>query len=193
MENNGLLVVTSAKKFNYALVPGDDATSQRPHNRYRCSLPHAKSVMSASNKGSDPELFVEAPLPGPLELLVKELGVKMKPLVEAVKGQKSYSRVECPEGAQVIEKIYRQYNDLIVKVRSISRVLISINVVAGVGSRYPVPQTPRRKRLFSGVLIYSSKRNNCFSTRGRICYRYTNIYSYTWCFRWSSFPYSCHR
>jgi len=115
VENNGLLVATSAKKFNYALVPGDHATSQQPHDRYRCSSPNDKSVMSASNKGSDPELFAEAPLPPPLELLVKELGVKMKPLVEAVKGQKSYSRVECPDGAQVIEKIYRQYNDLIVK------------------------------------------------------------------------------
>ena len=73
--------------------------------------------MSAST-GSNPELFAEAPLPPPLELLVKELAVKMKPLVEAVKGQKSYSRVECPDGAQVIEKIYTQYNDLIVKVRS---------------------------------------------------------------------------
>ena len=75
-------------------------------------------MMSASNKGNDTKLFAEAPLPPPLELLIKELAVKMKPLVKAVKGQKSYSRVECPDRAQVIEKIYTQYNDLIVKVRS---------------------------------------------------------------------------
>ena len=97
--------------------------------------------MSASNTGSNPELFAEAPLPPPLELLVKELGVKMKPLVEAVAGQKPYSLVECPDGAQVTEKIYTQYNDFIVKVSSISRMLIYTNIVTGVGSRYPVPQT----------------------------------------------------
>ena len=67
----------------------------------------------------------------------------MKPLIEAVTGQKPYSAVECPDGAQVTEKIYRQYNDSIMKVRFILRVLFSANFVAGVESRYPVPQTAR--------------------------------------------------
>ena len=42
--------------------------------------------MSASNKGNDTELFAKALLPPPLELLIKKLAVKMKPLVKVVKG-----------------------------------------------------------------------------------------------------------
>ena len=81
-----MLIITSAKKFNYVLVLGDDAISQRPYNWYQCSLPHAKSVMSISNKGSDLKLFIKAPLPAFLELLVKELEVKIKSLIKAIKG-----------------------------------------------------------------------------------------------------------
>ena len=84
--------------------------------------PTTKFTMSAST-ARNPELFAEAPLPGPLELLVKELGVKMKPLIEAGAGQRSYTIVQCPAGAQIIEDIYRQYNEVVEKVGLISKII----------------------------------------------------------------------
>ena len=86
--------------------------------------------MSGSNAKGHSDLFTEARLPPGLMTRVTELGRHMKPLAEAATGQSSYTIIECAAGDEAVEYIYKQYNEIVAKVRAQSEILNCTDTLA---------------------------------------------------------------